>query len=103
MTDSLMFTHSRSRAAMAAQAAPATTAASIMRTSSSEPGRSGRASATPAAATPPMTSWPSPPTFTRPARAGMATARAARMIGVPRTKISPTLAGLENVDVIMLA
>ncbi len=44
--------------------------------------------AMPAANTPPMMSWPSPPTFTSPARAGMVTARAARISGVPLTRMA---------------
>lgn len=46
------------------------------------------AMATPAAKTPPMMSWPSPPTFTRPARAGTVTASAASTSGVPFTRMA---------------
>ena len=44
--------------------------------------------AMPAAKTPPMMSWPSPPTLTSPARAGMVTASAARTSGVPLTRMA---------------
>ena len=61
------------------------------------------ASETPAAATPPTISWPSPPTLISPARAGMATARPASMIGVARMKISPICFGERKIEWIMSA
>ena len=53
---------------------------------------------TPAAATPPITNCPSPPTLISPAFAGTVTARAARRIGAILMKISPMESGLAKVD-----
>ncbi len=88
---SLTRTVRRRMPAMPAHRAPAAAAASIITTIIAVPGReASRARPTPAAATAPITTCPSPPTFTRPARAGMATARAANTRGAAFTMTSPS-------------
>lgn len=97
-----MPTARRSTPANADHAAPATIAATIMSTSVSEPfALAPRPSDTPMAAMPPMSSCPSPPTLMRPARAGTATARPARISGVAFTRMLPMPDHPENVEVIM--
>ena len=96
---SLTLTVRRRAPAMPAHSAPLTMAARAITRIITPPGRlPSRARAAPPAPMAPMTICPSPPTLISPARAGTATARAARISGAALMKISPTEAELVTVD-----